>query len=448
MKIGKTFYDMKNRMVGIVVALCAASAANAAMFRFSCDKADGVYALGEKAVITVTVFNTNSVPLDVGKIKWRLNNFGNVTISEGIFDLSKGSNKFTVSGALREPGFMRLDVSEINAKGRRAGTKFFGVAYDPYRIKPGAECPEDFNEFWKAAVKKFDETVTAPIKMTKVEDGSSKRNLYELEIPTVEGRTLWGYLSEPKDLSKGPFPVIVRVPGAGPSTWGVEGDDKTIRMFVNVHYYKPLRGEAKRSKRCEAIQKEEDEAWAKRYPVKKVRYTQVGIASSREEYYYYGVLLGINRAVNWLAARPEADKRRFRYSGTSQGGGFGLWLCGLNGNFTRARICVPALTDLLGFRQGGRESGWPRLIEAQLDGNKSAAERNAPYFCGVNFARNIKIPIRMEVGSADTVCPPMAGFSAYNVMPSKDKEIFIGLGQGHSVFKEIVTKMDRWLVDD
>jgi cephalosporin-C deacetylase-like acetyl esterase len=66
----------------------------------------------------------------------------------------------------------------------------------------------------------------------------------------------------------------------------------------------------------------------------------------------------------------------------------------------------------------------------------------------VNFARNIKIPVRMEVGSADTVCPPMAGFSAYNVMPSKDKEIYIGLGQGHSVFKEIVTKMDRWLVDD
>ena len=66
----------------------------------------------------------------------------------------------------------------------------------------------------------------------------------------------------------------------------------------------------------------------------------------------------------------------------------------------------------------------------------------------MNFARNIKIPIRMEVGSADTVCPPMAGFSAFNAMPSKDKEIHIGLGQGHGVFNEFRSKLDRWLTND
>ena len=434
---------MKRLVMFASVAM--AGALSAATFEFACDKADGVYALGEKATITVTVFKTNSVPLEVGKVKWRLNNFGDATIEEGTFDLSEGTNAFTVSGAMKEPGFMRLDVSELTAKGHARGTKYFGVAYDPYNINPGAECPADFNDFWAAAVKKYDETVRDPIKMTKVEDDNSKlRTLYELEIPTVEGRTLWGYLSEPKDLSKGPFPVVVSVPGAGPSTWGVGGDDKTIRLFVNVHYYRPLRGEEKHSKRNEANQKEEDEAWAKRYPVKNVRYTQVGISSSREEYFYYGVLLGINRAVNWLAARPEVDRKCFRYNGTSQGGGFGLWLCGLNRNFTSAVVYVPALTDLLGFRQGGRESGWPRLIEGQLDENKPVAEKNAPYFCGVNFARNINIPIRVEVGSADTVCPPMAGFSAFNVMPSKDKEIHIGLGQGHGVFKEIRAKLDRW----
>ncbi len=433
----------------MMVAVVMAGALSAATFKFTCDKPDGVYALGEKATITVEVRGEKGAPPTDGKVKWRLNNFGDATIEEGTFDLSKGSNTFTVSGTMKEPGFMRLDVSELTAKGHSKGTKYFGVAYDPYHIKPGAECPADFNDFWTAAVKKFDETVTAPIKMTKVEDDNSKlRNLYELEIPTVEGRTLWGYLSEPKDLSKGPFPVIMGVPGAGPSTWGVGGDDKTIRMTVPVHYYKPLRGEEKHSKRNDAYQKEEDEAWAKRYPVKHVRYTQVGIASSREEYYYYGVLLGINRAVNWLAARPEVDKKRFRYSGGSQGGGFGLWLCGLNKNFTRALVYVPALTDLLGFRQGNRESGWPRLIEGQLDENKAAAEKNAPYFCGVNFARNITIPIRVEVGSADTVCPPMAGFSAFNVMPSKDKEIYIGLGQGHAPLKELHAKLDPWLTQD
>ena len=42
----------------------------------------------------------------------------------------------------------------------------------------------------------------------------------------------------------------------------------------------------------------------------------------------------------------------------------------------------------------------------------------------------------------------MAGFSAFNVMPSKDKEIYIGLGQGHAVFQEFRTKLDRWLRND
>ena len=438
---------MKRIILAFVVAV--AMVANAATFTFKCDKPGGVYALGEEATITVDVAVKDGDKPGKGMVKWRLNNFGDATIKNGTFDLSNGSGSFTVKGAMNEPGFMRLDVSELDANGHCRGTKYFGVACDPYHIKPGAECPADFNDFWAAAVKKYDETVTAPIKMTKVEDDKSNlRNLYELEIPTVEGRKLWGYLSEPKDLTKGPFPVIVSVPGAGPSTWGVGGDDKTIRMTVSVHYYKPLRGEEKHSKRNDAYQKEEDEAWAKRYPVKHVRYTQVGIASSREEYYYYGVLLGISRAVDWLAARPEVDRKRFRYTGGSQGGGFGLWLCGLNKNFTRAIIYVPALTDLLGFRQGNRESGWPRLIEGQLDENKAAAEKNAPYFCGVNFARNIKIPIRVEVGSADTVCPPMAGFSAYNVMPSKDKDIVIGLGQGHAPFKDIRSKLDPWLIQD
>jgi hypothetical protein len=32
-------------------------------------------------------------------------------------------------------------------------------------------------------------------------------------------------------------------------------------------------------------------------------------------------------------------------------------------------------------------------------------------------------------------------------MPSKDKEIHIGLGQGHRVFKEFGSKPDSWLME-
>ena len=38
-------------MIGIFATLCVAYTLDAAMFEFACDKADGVYALGEKATI-------------------------------------------------------------------------------------------------------------------------------------------------------------------------------------------------------------------------------------------------------------------------------------------------------------------------------------------------------------------------------------------------------------
>ena len=39
----------------MMVAVAMASALSAATFKFTCDKPDGVYALGEKATITVEV---------------------------------------------------------------------------------------------------------------------------------------------------------------------------------------------------------------------------------------------------------------------------------------------------------------------------------------------------------------------------------------------------------
>ena len=419
---------------------------------FSCDHADAIYAAGEKARIVAKIRDAKGRPVATGRFRFTLNNFGDKVLETREVDVAKDGDEAVFEGTSEKPGFLRLDALRWNTTQRKwEQTGCFGVAFSPREIRPGAECPADFNAFWKDAKAKYDREVTAPIKATKIDEKAGVA-LYELEIPTVGGRSLWGYLQEPTDAGKDgkTYPVIVSVPGAGPSSVPELGNYKRsdISLFVNVHYYHPFRGQSKHGKgnaQLNQAQRDEDEGWAKRYPVKNVRYTQVGIAASREEYFYYGVILGVNRAVDWTAARPGVDRSRFRYNGTSQGGGFGLILCGLNGNFTRATVYVPALTDLLGFKADGRESGWPRLIEGQLDGNKAAAERNAPYFCGVNFARNITFPIRFEVGGADTVCPPMAGFSAFNVTPSKDKDIVMGVGQGHAVFPELKKKHDAWL---
>ena len=156
-------------------------------------------------------------------------------------------------------------------------------------------------------------------------------------------------------------------------------------------------------------------------------------------------MLGINRAVNWVVARPDADKTHVGYTGSSQGGGFGFYLLGLNRTFTKGVIHVPAITDLLGF-QKGRDSGWPKLIENMRPSDKAAALKVAPYFDGAHFAPRITCPVRVSVGFIDETCPPAAVYAGYNALRVADKQIGHGIGMPHRVFPEFYERFDqKWL---
>ena len=439
----------------LVSGICLASfmaLAGDLSFTISSDRADARYKLGEEAVFTVAAKDANGVPAKSGIVSWKLNNFGNKVFSSGEEDLSKNGGTFTVKGSQTEPGFLRLDVAET---AKKPVYTMRGVVFDHEKIVPGTPNPPDFMDFWRKAIRKYDREVTEPIRVNEVER-TDKTVMYELRIPSTQGRYVWGYFSEPVDKSKGPYPLNVNVPGAGPALWGCnkalwggcskQGNAMSLR--INVHYYDPavLKDEKPKSPKCLAVQKDEDEAYAKKYPVKKVDYPQFGIAASREDYFYYGVILAANRAVDWAASRPGVDTKRIGYCGISQGGGFGLILTALNKRIRYAQVAVPALTDLLGDIISSRAAGWPRLIAAQLPENRSAAEKNAPYFCGVNFARHIDVPIGFLIGFIDTVCPPHTGYAAYNVCPSRTKAIFYSIDRGHDACRGEGDKaLNEWM---
>ena len=65
-------------------------------------------------------------------------------------------------------------------------------------------------------------------------------------------------------------------------------------------------------------------------------------------------------------------------------------------------------------------------------------------FDGANFAARIRTPIAIEVGFGDNVCPPQCGYAAYNVCPSRDKQILHGIGQGHAVSGEMYGRLAKW----
>ena len=405
------------------------------MFKVSADRQNAIYRCGETATFTVRAVWDDGQPVSSGKVTAVLDEFGTNTLATETFDISK-SNPFSVKGSLDKPGFLQLQLSGEGFRHTR-----FGVGYEPERLEKGSPTPPDFREFWEKAVRRLDATVPPDPRLELVKERSAGAfNFWRISFATWGGARVYGYLSMPKDASATKrYPVRIQVPGAGKGAWtnNMAGAPDAICMLLTVHDFAPPFDLSALRKRHDALSQTLSARYGTPY------YDLAGIAKSREEYYFYRVILGANRAVNWLASRPEADLSSFTYSGTSQGGGFGFYLLGLNRHFTRGVMYVPALTDIMGYR-AGRRSGWPRLIEQQSPENRKAAEGNAPYFDGANFAPYITCPVRVVVGFADYTCPPHAVYAAYNAIASKDKRIFTGIGMTHSCRKAFYDALGAW----
>ena len=375
------------------------------MFKVSADRQNAIYRCGETATFTVRAVWDDGQPVSSGKVTAVLDEFGTNTLATETFDISK-SNPFSVKGSLDKPGFLQLQLSGEGFRHTR-----FGVGYEPERLEKGSPPPPDFREFWEKAVRRLDATVPPDPRLELVKERSAGAfNFWRISFATWGGARVYGYLSMPKDASATKrYPVRIQVPGAGKGAWtnNMAGAPDAICMLLTVHDFAPPFDLSALRKRHDALSQTLSARYGTPY------YDLAGIAKSREEYYFYRVILGANRAVNWLASRPEADLSSFTYSGTSQGGGFGFYLLGLNRHFTRGVMYVPALTDIMGYR-AGRRSGWPQPIENHPQLDASMLDATLPYFDGAQLIRHSRAEIYCEIGLIDTTCPPSAVWASLN----------------------------------
>jgi len=423
------------------VALAAGIAFSAQTYKVTTDVESCIYKCGQTATFTVTVADASHLNPSEGPQVAVLDNFGPMQISSTEVVLTNGAT-FSVSGTLAEPGFLRLTLPATKKGG--SDPHVFSVGFEPEKIKKGSPSPADFDEFWASARAKLAAEVPLDPKMDLVpERSSSGFDFYRISFATF-GRRVYGYMSVPKDSAKAPFPVHVGVNAAGFGSWtnDMSGERDCIRVQFSVYPFEPdwKWKETGLEEKYKALGAEA----RSRYGAS--TYATGGISSSREEYFFYPVILGIDRALDWIAARPDVDRKRFTYEGTSQGGGFGFYLCGLNRVFTKAAFYVPAITDTMGYLKG-RMSGWPRIIEGNSSSpeGKAVAEKWAPYFDGANFASRIKCPVRVAVGFSDMTCPPCAVYAAYNEICVADKGIEHGIGMTHSCFPQLYKKLGEWV---
>ncbi len=406
---------MKKLCLGLLAAVFAVSLAAAEVLTFVPQDKMPVYKCGEKAAFTLSVFDDGKA-VTSGKYTVVFTLDGNKEIGRQAVDLAKG-NPATVTSTLNQPGFVLARVLDAKgkaamtpaAKGKKAAA-MAGAAFEPEKIKMGYDLPKDFMAFWEAGRKQL---ADKPIKLEKVEKYSKgDYTTYYVTVNTLNNETVTGYLSVPN--GKGPFPAYITVPGAGPGVVGpaLWANRGAITLSMNVHKF-PTADNAKDQKANYAADS-------------KISYYPHRGAESRETYFFYSAYVGIDRAINHVAAMPEWDKKHMVIDGSSQGGGSALILSGFNKNITALAANVPALCDHGGAKTG-RSCGWPRI------GTKFAnADQFAPYFDAANFARFVKVPALVSCGFIDTTCSPSSVYAAYNQLKGEKQMVHVPL-EGHTV---------------
>jgi cephalosporin-C deacetylase len=399
------------------------------VIKVTTNHAKALYKCGEKAVFTVTVKNNQDKLIKQGTVKATLTLDGLKKVDAKSFNLAE-NNPFTITGTLPKPGFLRLTCyAKINKK---TYSGLGAVGYEPLKITQGNPEPRDFDQFWKNSREQLAKQ-PLDLKLKLIEKQSNaKQNSYQISFANINSTRIYGFLSIPK--GKGPFPAIVSVPGAGPgwnsSSWATKwGNQGVIGLLMNVHSYNPY---VEKKKLMEEYKKQN----------KLKRYYLQG-APDRDKFFFKKSILGINRAINYVAARPEFDKKHFVVYGSSQGGAHTLILAGLNKNLTAAIANVPALCDHGGYLKN-RMPGWPKLV---LIGYRKAPGHleMSGYFDTVNFARRITVPTVICVGFIDRTCSPSSVYAAYNTIKAPKKIINEPtMGHSHSTaFRKFAIKWEK-----
>jgi len=366
---------------------------------------NGVYAIGEEIVFTVTA------PSETKTLDYQILLDG--ILDSGLSDeLELKNGTATVSYRPKKPECVMLTTPS----GKKGPS--LGAVVAPFDIQLSRAAPDDFDAFWD---KKKAELSAIPmnVRLTPVEEPQKanygpKVECFDLQLDSMGDKPVSGYYVRPVGAAKGSLPATLNLHSAGVrggnlrAAW-VGAKRNMISLDINAHglpnaqtpeYYKNLSYGALKG------------------------YDGQGM-DDPNHYYFLGMYLRIVRAIDFLTTQPEWDGKTVILQGSSQGGGQSLVGAGLDGRVTEVRATVPAFCDLTG-QEAGRQAGWPgrgrERSKAQL--------KTLGYFDACHLAARTKAKVYIVVGLVDTTCTPVGILAAYNQFPG-EKSITILPSRGH-----------------
>lgn len=402
----------------LTVKLCL----SASEIKIKSDKDDFRCEINKETIFTISVSDNNAFAKE-GKVIVRMSDDGGRTVYNNTIDITKSGNPFQVSGVLNKPSFLRINASFLSK------TAWSAVAYEPEKIKPATAMPEDFMEFWKDGLREL-EKIPADIRLTALPEYSKKNyDCWRISFASINGTRVYGFLSVPKGRT-GKFPAMVSFVGAGPGFYlpnENEVNNGIIVLRLNVHNYAPPFTREDWLQKARELQK------------LKVPYYFQGI-ETRETYFYRAPILGISRAIDYLAGRQDYNGKGMIAEGQSQGGTLALIAAALNENITGVIADVPAFCDL-GAKSEGRNPGFPGIYKL-AEGKEDVLK----YYDVVNFCRFVKVPVLMSAGFVDLSCSPGSVFAAYNTL-NVPKKMFAEPEMSHKHSPLLEKYRFTWIAD-
>ncbi|HEY3740578.1 MAG TPA: acetylxylan esterase [Bryobacteraceae bacterium] len=361
--------------------------------------ANGTYDVGEKAGWTLALAGTPAAITRYDYVVKR-NNFD--VIETGTIDLASGSAK--IEATLDEPGMLYVELSPSDPGAADAEKKkiHLGAAIAPWKLKPSAPKPADFDAFWAEKLAELNKIPMDPV-LTPVETKTAGVELYTVKLASV-GSHVQGYLAKPA--REGKFPALV------------------IFQWAGVYALQPQASTGRAAQGWLVFNVDSHDMAPDQATGVSQGYNAIG-NTSRETSYFLNMYLRDSRAIDYIASRPEWDGKTLVILGTSMGGQQSLAAAGLNPRVTAVLVNEPAGADGNGELHG-RKAGYPNW-----PADNPEAMKTAPYFDTVNFATRIHAPVLAAIGYIDVVCPPVGIWTAVDQIPGA-KEVIPMVESNHN----------------
>jgi cephalosporin-C deacetylase-like acetyl esterase len=377
----------------------------------------------DRAKFTFTVKNNTGGPIE-GKVAYQVFtmtgeklNKDSVKVKVGVKD--KKGYDFEIPEA--KPGFYKvnftINVTDYDDTTRRA----FGIR--PTEIVSKHKKPADFDSFWKTTRAELN-AVKPNFKTTLVKD-SLGRHIYAIEMKSLDGLTIRGWMTVPKGHHR--YPVWLGLPGYQVDLKPIiTEDDELAIITLNV------RGQGN-SRDVIATPKDE--------------YICYHI-EDKDRYVMRGAIMDCIRCIDYIFTRKELDKKRIFVTGGSMGGYLTVATAALDDRVTICSAQNPIFSDV---RQLVGEVEWPMsdLIKYTKTRPGLTVDKmldNLDYFDIKNFAPRLNCPMLMAIGLLDPLAPPNNEYASYNIFPG-DKKLMVYKDKAHEVGDNFGTMEAKWMAE-